>query len=434
MLSKMKFLVVVVAVAVCCLMTSTAQAETELTMYYPVAVGGPLTKVVDSMVVDFMKENPDIKVNAIYAGNYNDARIKALAALKGDLTATDPAAKRGLMVTPRSMSMASRSRSSLPSSSCSSSGSGISGGGTTSRTSSAECLRNSLRMNRTISRPTSSIACVTSRPNSRPWGDVKRIVSSRRRYIPLVAKKLSKSTERVGFHAGLSSKDSAELLELEDLLPIEALSAFHLVALRQVYESQQRRDGSNSKKEFGSETVPGSPSKARNRNASRFRILRSSGATTKRKSQAAYVDLGNDGIPMESVVAAAKIVNADTVADLVGWEHVLRERGADLSVGEGQLVTFARAMAHDPEVVILDEATASIDTMTEQLIQDALAKIFERKTVIVVAHRLSTVERADRIVVMDRGLIVEQGTHAELLAAGGAYARLVKAGEELLVA
>ncbi len=82
MLSKMKFLVVVVAVAVCCLMTSTAQAETELTMYYPVAVGGPLTKVVDSMVVDFMKENPDIKVNAIYAGNYNDARIKALAALK----------------------------------------------------------------------------------------------------------------------------------------------------------------------------------------------------------------------------------------------------------------------------------------------------------------------------------------------------------------
>ena len=68
--------------AVCCGMTSTAQAEAELTMYYPVAVGGPLTNIVDSMVVDFMKENPDIKVNAIYAGNYNDARIKALAALK----------------------------------------------------------------------------------------------------------------------------------------------------------------------------------------------------------------------------------------------------------------------------------------------------------------------------------------------------------------
>jgi ATP-binding cassette subfamily B protein len=146
------------------------------------------------------------------------------------------------------------------------------------------------------------------------------------------------------------------------------------------------------------------------------------------------IDLGSLEITRADTEAAAVLVNADRVVDRVGWDHVLRERGADLSVGEGQLLTFARAMAHHLSVVVLDEATASIDSITEQLIQDALAKIFERKTVIVIAHRLSTVERADRIVVMDRGLIVEQGSHNELLAAGGAYARLVRAGEELLVA
>lgn len=107
-----------------------------------------------------------------------------------------------------------------------------------------------------------------------------------------------------------------------------------------------------------------------------------------------------------------------------GLEEVVRERGNNLSAGQRQLLAFARALVYDPRILVLDEATSSVDAETEQAIQEALGRLLRRRTAIVIAHRLSTIERADRIVVLHKGEVRETGSHEELLARGGVYARL----------
>ncbi len=128
----------------------------------------------------------------------------------------------------------------------------------------------------------------------------------------------------------------------------------------------------------------------------------------------------------EEVERAARAVNAhDFIVRLEnGYDAYLQERGGNLSVGQRQLISFARAIVADPRILILDEATANIDSHTEMLIQEALRTLLKGRTAIVIAHRLSTIRGADRIVVMDQGRIVEVGSHQELLDKGGLYAQL----------
>lgn len=138
------------------------------------------------------------------------------------------------------------------------------------------------------------------------------------------------------------------------------------------------------------------------------------------------ISLNNENISLEDVKRAAHIVNADTFIEKMpeGYDAPVTERGSTLSAGQRQLLSFARTLAYDPAILVLDEATANIDTETEALITSALEKLMEGRTTIMVAHRLSTIQHADKIIVMHQGRIKEAGTHQELLKQGGMYKKL----------
>lgn len=138
------------------------------------------------------------------------------------------------------------------------------------------------------------------------------------------------------------------------------------------------------------------------------------------------ISLNNEAISQDDVRRAAEIVNADPFIRKLphGYDEPVTERGSTLSAGQRQLLSFARTLAYDPKILVLDEATANIDTETETLITQALARLMDGRTTIMVAHRLSTIQHADKIIVMHHGEIKESGTHQELLAKDGLYKKL----------
>jgi ATP-binding cassette subfamily B multidrug efflux pump len=138
------------------------------------------------------------------------------------------------------------------------------------------------------------------------------------------------------------------------------------------------------------------------------------------------INLNNQEISREAIMKAAKDVGADGFINRLpgGFDYNVMERGATLSAGQAQLISFIRALVYNPQILVLDEATASVDTETEELIQNAITKLMEGRTSIVIAHRLSTIQNADRIIVLDQGEIKEMGSHQALLKLNGFYKRL----------
>ena len=138
------------------------------------------------------------------------------------------------------------------------------------------------------------------------------------------------------------------------------------------------------------------------------------------------IRLHNDDIDIEKMIDAARSIGAYEFIEKLpgGFDYNVMERGMTLSLGQRQLVSFIRALAFDPRIILLDEATSSIDTETEQLIQKAIDRLLENRTAIVIAHRLSTIAKADEILVLEKGEVKERGNHASLMATGGHYAHL----------
>lgn len=140
------------------------------------------------------------------------------------------------------------------------------------------------------------------------------------------------------------------------------------------------------------------------------------------------ITLGDKSITREKIVEAARLVGVHDFIERLpgGYEYNVMERGSTLSVGQRQLISFVRAMVQDPKIIVLDEATSSVDTETEEMIQEAIGKLMKGRTAIVIAHRLSTIQKANNIIVVDKGRIAEQGNHESLLQQEGFYANLYR--------